>query len=326
MNRFAYGCLSLFIVLCGLFATQSAEARCTATVTALNFGSINPVTAGAVDVNATVDYSCSSVISLLSYIKVCIEIGPGASDTDVNNRYLPHATVTSDRLAYNVYSSPARNTVIGNVYGSASPPVILQHGPYAVTLLATAKGTQTVYGRIAASNPFMQRSVGPYNTSLTVTVRMSVISLLDLLPCVDSNPAVVPMPVMAQMLSACQITAGPLDFGRQPSNFSSAVQSTSQINSSCTKGTAYQIGLNNGLYASGNQRRMRSANGQYINYELYKNAGRTQRWGMALNTPETVTGQATGSSQNTTVYGQVIPQSGLRAADYKDTVTVTITY
>ena len=326
MNRLTSICLSLLIVLCGLFATQSAQARCTASVTALNFGSINPVTAGAVDVNATVDYSCSSIISLLSYIKVCIEIGPGPNDTDVNSRFLPHATVTSDRLAYNVYSNAARNIVIGNVYGSASPPIIRQHGPYAVTLLATANGSQTVYGRIAASNPFMQRSVGQYNASLMVTVRMAVISLIDLLPCIDTTPAVVPMAVTAQMLSACQITATPLGFGSQPSNFSSALQSTSDINSSCTKGTAYQIGLNNGLYASGNQRRMRSASGQYINYELYKNAARSQRWGMALNTPETLTGQATGSSQKATVYGQVNPQAGLRAADYKDTVTVTITY
>ena len=323
VNVLATSCL---LALCALSAAKPANAACTASVTALNFGDINPAVPGVRDVTATVSYTCSSLVSILSRLNVCIEIGLGPSDSSVTDRRLVHTTMPAEGLGYNVYSDPARTRIFGNVYGSANPPVIVQYGPYALALVVTERGTQTVYGRIPVNSSITQRNVGQYASALTVTVRMDVLNAADLLPCVDILPAVVSMPVNAQLLSACQITATPLDFGRQPSNFSSAIQSTSQINSTCTKGTAYQIGLNNGLYASGNQRRMRSANGQYINYELYKNAERTQRWGMALNTPETVTGQATGSSQSTTVYGQVIPQSGLRAADYKDTVTVTITY
>lgn len=326
MRRFRSILLCILVALSALVMVKPAQAACSASVTGMNFGQINPVTPGVLDVNASVQFECSSIISLLSYIKVCIEIGPGPQDSSVNDRFMTHTTVSSDKLAYNVYSDPARTQVIGNVYGSGSPPVILQYGPYAVTLLATAKGTQTVYGRIAAANPFMQRSVGQYTSSLTVTVRMSVVTLIDLLPCSLSDPAVVQMPVSAQLLSACQISATPLNFGSQPSNFSSSVLSASSINSTCTKNTSYQIGLSNGLNADGNQRRMRSDTGQYINYELYQNASRTQRWGSALNTAETLTGTATGVSQNATVYGRVDPQAGLEAANYKDTVTVTITY
>lgn len=326
MKRFPCICLSLMIVLSALFSMKPAQAACSVKVSPLSFGNINPVTPGVLDVNTTVEYECSSLISLLSYIKVCIEIGPGPQDSSVADRRLTHTTVASDTLAYNIYADPARTQIIGAAYGSASPPVIVSHGPYAVTLLATAKGTQNVYGRIAASNAFMQGSVGQYSSSLLVTVRMSVVSLVDLLPCALSGTAVAPMPVTAQLLSACKITASPLNFGSQPSNFASNVQSTSEIDSSCTKNTPYQIGLSDGLNANGTQRRMKAGAGQYVNYELYQNANRTQRWGSALNTPETLSGTATGVSQKATVYGQVSPQTGLEAADYRDTVTVTITY
>lgn len=325
MRRFHPICFSLLLVLGALFAQERAHASCSASVTSLNFGNINPISAGAVDVSATVNYNCSSLISLLSYMNVCIEIGLGPQDTAVDNRVMTHATVTSDKLSYNVYSDAARTTVFGNAYGSASPPVIIKHGPYALGLLARATGSQTVYGRVAANNPFMQRNVGPYASSLLVTVRMSLVGLADLSPCIDLAPANVPMPVSAQLISACKITAAPLNFGSHPSNFSANIPGTSTITSSCTKGTPYQIGLNNGLYASGNQRRMKAADGQYINYELYKDASRSQRWGNTLNA-DTLTGTASGVNQNSSVYGQVMPQTGLEAADYRDTITATITY
>lgn len=318
--------LSFVFVLVSLFATGKAQASCTATVTALNFGAINPVSSGSVDVNATVNYTCSSLISLLSYIKVCIEIGPGPQDADVTNRVLTHTAISSEQLTYNVYSNPARTTVFGNVYGSGSPPVTILHGPYTLGLLATASGSQTVYGRLAAANPFMQRSIGQYNSTLPVTVRMALVSVAGQSPCLDLSPANIPLSITATLISACKISAQPLSFGIHPSNFSANVTSTSTIASSCTKGTPYQLGLNNGLYAVGNQRRMKAGDGQFINYELYKDATRAQRWGAALNTAETLAGVATGLTQNATVYGSVPPQAGLRAADYKDTVTVTITY
>ncbi|HBP32090.1 MAG TPA: hypothetical protein DD666_22105 [Advenella kashmirensis] len=321
-----FGLLCVF-TLASLFATERAQASCTATITSLNFGVINPVTPTTVDVNATINYTCSSLITLLSYIKVCIEIGRGPQDTDVNSRVLTHTTISSEKLTYNVYSNPALTTVFGNVYGSASPPVIIHHGPYAIGLLATARGSQTVHGRIPVTNPFMLRSVGQYNSTLPVTVRMAIVSVIGQSPCtVTGTPANISFPIAASLISACKINAQPLNFGSQPSNFSVNVMSTSTIASTCTKGTPYQIGLNNGLYAVGNQRRMKAGDGQFINYELYKDSARSQRWGAALNTAETLAGVATGATQNASVYGKVVPQTGLRAANYKDTITVTITY
>src|SRR5690606_4836050 len=232
--------LSFIFVLASLLASGKAQANCTATVTSLNFGDINPVTAGAVDANAKIDYTCTSLIALVSYIRVCVEIGPGPQDANVNNRMLTHTTTTTEKLSYNVYSNPPRTTVFGNVYGSGSPPVILHHGPYAVGLLATAKGSVTVYGRLAASNPFMQRSVGQYSSTLPVTVKMALVSAIGQSSCtITGTPANISFPITARLISACRISAQPLSFGTHPSNFPVSVTSTSTIASSCTKGTPY---------------------------------------------------------------------------------------
>src|SRR5690606_17551425 len=149
MRPLKLACLSFLFVFGSLFAAERAQANCTANVTSLNFGNINPVTAGAVDVNATINYTCSALVALLSYIRVCVEIGPGPQDTNVNSRMLTHTTTTTEKLSYNVYSNVPRTTVFGNVYGSGSPPVIRHHGPYVLGLLATATGSVTVYGRLA---------------------------------------------------------------------------------------------------------------------------------------------------------------------------------
>lgn len=309
-----------------MVVSERAQAACTANVTNLNFGNINPVDqTGYVDVTATINYDCSSSLSLLSYINVCIQIGKGPLDSDVGSRLLGHADNT-ETLLYNVYSDPNHTSIWGDVFSLAGIPPkaeVVQHGPY--TLVGRAQGSKTIYGRLAASNAYMQKKIGYYASTLPVTVRSSSVTLLGLLSC-TGTPEVIPLNVSVNLLKACTISATPLSFGSHPSNFSSAVQSTSAINTACSKGTFYQIGLDNGKNPSGNTRRMKAADGSYINYELYNNPARTQRWGTILHTSEVVQGTSTGLNQQATVYGQVQPQAGLKAATYQDTITVTVSY
>ena len=140
------------------------------------------------------------------------------------------------------------------------------------------------------------------------------------------QPSESTLTVIANVLKACTVSATTLDFGLQPSDFSGPINATSQINTHCANGTDYQIALNNGLHSVGNTRRMKSAGGDYIPYELYNNPQRTQRWGETLNTAETKKLTSTGHAHQSIVYGQVLPTQGLAAAQYKDTVTVTVTY
>lgn len=89
---------------------------------------------------------------------------------------------------------------------------------------------------------------------------------------------------------------------------------------------AWQFGLNNGVNATGGQRRMRQGTAnQYINDELYRDAGRTSRWGANLDT-DTVKGTGTGSPQTINVFSRVAAGQIAAPGAYSDTITVTITY
>jgi spore coat protein U-like protein len=70
---------------------------------------------------------------------------------------------------------------------------------------------------------------------------------------------------------------------------------------------------------------MADGNGRYIQYELYRDSARSQRWG---NTPGTDSSDDTGSgsAQTATVYGRVPAQAVTAAGTYSDTVTVTLTF
>lgn len=127
------------------------------------------------------------------------------------------------------------------------------------------------------------------------------------------------------MPNPCRISlATDLDFGTAE-NLATAINQTSQITVRCPFGTTWRLALDNGVNATGSTRRMRSAEGNYIPCELYRNSARTQRCGSS--TSETVTEFSWGefSPSTNTVYGRVPVQAGVSSGTCLDTVTITLT-
>lgn len=93
----------------------------------------------------------------------------------------------------------------------------------------------------------------------------------------------------------------------------------------CTTGTAYEIYLDNGIHYSAPHRRMKhGASAYYLNYDLYRDTGRTARWG---NTdPDDVHMTGDGTAQDITVYGRMPAGQSGPVGDYTDTITVTVTF
>ncbi|WP_417675606.1 spore coat U domain-containing protein [Pseudodonghicola sp.] len=126
----------------------------------------------------------------------------------------------------------------------------------------------------------------------------------------------------------CQVTSTQtLDFGTQ-GVLTAAVNGTTDLEVTCTNGTGYSIGLNEGQSTGGSTttRKMQaSASGPYVDYTLFSDASRTVNWG---NTPgsDVVTGTGDGTGQTYTVYGQVPIQTTPAAGTYTDTITVTVTF
>lgn len=75
----------------------------------------------------------------------------------------------------------------------------------------------------------------------------------------------------------CQITTPVISFGSAPvvSGFATVNQS---VNLSCTKGSIYTVGLDDGQNVAGGRRRMKSSANNFLAYDIFKSAG-TVRWG-----------------------------------------------
>lgn len=134
--------------------------------------------------------------------------------------------------------------------------------------------------------------------------------------------------VTASVASNCTISTGVLAFGSYDpvvTHASSPLDSTGTVTIRCTKGTTTTIGLGLGSNASGATRRM-SDGTDFMDYELFKDGGRTQVWGNA--NPDLFTPAVAPSSapRTFTVYGRVAAGQDVEAGSYNDTVIATVNW
>ena len=140
--------------------------------------------------------------------------------------------------------------------------------------------------------------------------------------------------VQMTITASCTISAATLNFGTLPGTAVSgaATNAATNVSVTCTNGSPYSIGLDNGANASGSQRRMKSGT-NFLNYNLYTDVGLTHAWTTAAGSTTCTSanscylGTGNGSAQTVTVYGQ-LPAVGSAPppGTYTDTVTMTITY
>lgn len=116
------------------------------------------------------------------------------------------------------------------------------------------------------------------------------------------------------------------DTGRKPGLISAPIDQTSSVTLACTRRTPWHLALDDGQNAAGGVRRMRlGSSSSHVAYELYRDPGRTQRWGGAIGA-DTAAGTGEGTPQTVTVYGRVPAPQAVPAGQYQDVVRVTITY
>jgi spore coat protein U-like protein len=157
---------------------------------------------------------------------------------------------------------------------------------------------------------------------------------LALAPPAQAASSTASMTVQITITASCTINAAVLDFGSNAGTalLSGSISASTTLSVTCTNGSPYSIGLNNGANASGSQRRMING-GNFISYDLYTDAGHVNAWTTATDSTTCATanscvlGTGTGSAQTANVYG-VVPAVAVApaAGTYSDTVTMTITY
>ena len=138
--------------------------------------------------------------------------------------------------------------------------------------------------------------------------------------------------VTATVLSACAVTTpGTLAFGSYTPSAAGATTGSTSFNVTCTTGTPYSLGMSPGAGsgATVTTRKMTSATAgagtNTLTYGLYKDGAHSVNW----DNSSAATGYVgAGSAQLYTVYGSIPAgqYTAAPAADYIDTITLTLTY
>jgi spore coat protein U-like protein len=316
-----YAFLALMIGLMALApcSTHAQSISCSATMTNVAFGNVNPLSSQT-DANATLNYNCSNSANSTRFATVCFSIGDGAQGAGNSNPRLMQDGAGDD-LFFQLFQNAAHTTVWGSSFFGVNTPVQVN-----VTIAArgSTSGSATMYGRVVGGQS--TAVPGSYQDQFTGNHTALTINESGTSPpgsCSTSILSQFPFTTTATVTSQCAVSATMLDFGTVGLLLANT-DGASTISVQCALGIAYQVGLDNGQHATGTTRRMTGPGG-LLNYELYRNSGRTQRWGSTLNN-DTVVGVGSGNTQNLTVYGRVPNQTTPSAGTYNDTITITVTY
>lgn len=180
-------------------------------------------------------------------------------------------------------------------------------------------------------------SAGTYTDTLTINWSWRICTVdavgLCLLPSTGSGSSTVTLNLT--VTNDCIATIPDISFGTKPL-VSAFTPVTQTINIMCTKGSTYQVGLSDGANASGTQRRLKSGTSNYINYEIYKGASGSSRWGKSgaerrlSGDAEVNAGAGSGSTsqkQGFTYRAVILPgQNAKPVGTYTDTVILDISF
>jgi len=303
-------------------ATANAQS-CVFTNTGVDFGNVNLTVAGTKTATGTITANCTGIPN--RNIRVCANFnqGSGGAHASSNPRYMLQGVT---RLNYNLYRSNGGNRVWGSYTWAPSP-----NPPRIVVNLnnsGTGSESRTIYGRIPSGQGALptgtyQSFFSGAHTQIDYGYTTSFNCSSTLSPRVQN----VPFTVRVTNRSSCTVSTAALDFGNQ-TNLSTAKTAVNSVSVTCTGGTLYNIGLNNG--SSGGTgpttRLMRNAStAQAITYGIYRNNSHTLPWGNTIGS-DTVSATGTGLAQSFTGFGRIPVQTTPPALLYTDTVVVTVTY
>lgn len=290
---------------------------------ALDFGTVSA--AGNTDALSNLAFACQSG-EFPKHFRVCLFVGDGAP-SGFNPRRMTN--YNGAFMNYDLYSDAARTRLIGPLGSSAPLYSVSFSVPGGYT---SVPGTFQLHGRVPAGQSLP--AAFPYQSQPAGSVMRY--SYGDLPPsendCSTRSPGVGGgsgevsigwSGVKASFDNSCRVVvATDLDFGNATTLTGNRDQ-TSTIQLQCPARTAWKVGLDNGVNASGNTRRMASG-GNLIRYELYRDSRRRRRWGNTNSTD--VNGRGNNTVQALTVYGRVPAQANPAPGSYADTITVTLTY
>mgnify|MGYP003582884323 CR=1 FL=1 len=328
---FAMTCRRIAMVLAALClwalatGTASAQNCWNGGKSDINFGTLSK--GGTSDANGDVKLTCQSAWNTPTYFLMCVYAPGYPTPADINPRLMSNnnAGGVSRTMPYNLYANAGRTQVIGPL-GNGS------YTTYVFTPQSAVQGQTTftipIYARASAASDLPGGQTF-YSYGNNISVVWAAGTGAPPASCnssaIQTGTETIQIQTQAVTSNSCavSVSATDMDFG-STSSLAAARDSTSTIKLSCPPNTSWWLGLNNGLHATGTQRRMAGPAGDLVTYELYLDAARGQRWGSTQGS-DTFSGSG-GNPASVTVFGRVPAQPGVTPGAYSDTITVTLTY
>lgn len=311
------------------FASAPLRADCTSTIENGAFGSFSSFTikgsGGEQQTSVNLTLSCDSILGLLSSDRVSMRV-VSASATAANRPAMSNVDNPSEtqtiplRVCGTASCTNETETQIGKTFSWTGGALLSIGG----------KGYRApVYFRTLAGNSL---SAGRYRVTIVLDIGYSVclIGLLGICVGTSGDNLVTTQLDMTVTSDCIAINAPDVNFGSAPlaSGFAPVSQA---ITVSCTKGSVYSVGINNGANAgTGGVRKMKSGENT-LSYDIYKGATGSrwgsigaERWGSAASTGVSDDGterRFAYTAKILTARGDTPP-----AGSYSDTLLVDITF
>lgn len=312
--------LPLLLALCSLGAwlwpADAMAGNCwiTSAPRYIAFGNID---SGGAATTATLGFVCDNYTGGTVSHRVCLYVNPSRPSGVAPRRM--ELWYPQSFLNYDLYADPAHSQVLGSE--SSGHPV------YSTVLTMTSNGQATgsfpVYARLPPGQTVIAGNyISQNDMKLHFADQAGSTPPTDAECAVGKQSGTQYTEVTAQYANACYIsTATDLDFG-SAADLTQTRDQTSRVSLHCPAGTAWRVALDDGSHPSAGVRRMAGPGG-HIDYQLYRDGGRSQVWSTA---PSDVSGTGDNSIQDLTIYGRVPAQGNVAPGDYSDTITVTLTY
>lgn len=312
-----------------LLATGAARANsCTATMTDIDFGVVSPMAAANANASGTLTVNCVWTLGtnplLLPVANVCVNLGVGPGGGTGNPRYMLNS---GQRLGFNLYTDLTYSAAA--IWGGAGSTIGAK--PVTGSLigllgLGGVTSSVTIFGRIPAAALPGVATVGNADTVYTAnfaghgTLQYGFGST----PCTAGTTVAFAFQTRATVTNNCVIGTNNLVFGS--GSPLSDLRASAPLSVACTANSAYQISLNGGTANNPAARTMKnSVTGETIGYRISSTPDGTV-WGDGTGGTVVYSGTGNGASQNVMMYGVVPRQKAPTPGDYRDTVTVLLSF
>lgn len=333
--------LAALLACCLLWAMPAqkvhAAVSCTATMSNVDFGSVDLVAGVGLTSSGTLNYTCTNNVSSATNVRVCFNIGDG-------NEGLSFFNPRRMKSGTNVLQFQIFHTSGSIIWGSTGNGTV----PYPFT------DNFSIPGKSGFTNGSVSRSttmtgqlpsgqgaapVGNYQDVFSTAGGHTSISWTNgssaPTDCSGTTSGAFPFTVLAAVIKSCTVSAGAasnIQIGAASGVAASPVSSsgTNSIGVTCSGGTPYYVGLlpSNGNTSGAGVMSGTGANTDQVSYQLRSVSNSGNIWGNTATTTTVgngVAGTGTGVAQSVPVFA-VAPSADFMPDNYTDAVTVIVNY